>query len=165
MVRMTVAHVGVDRSTNTPVVVLKEAGGPRTLQIWIGAPEANAIAQEIRGEKPARPMTHDLLAHILAGLGGSLERAAITGLKDNTYFAHLLVLRDGQAFEVDARPSDSIALALRAEAPIVVAEELLGEAPGGGEAEPEPPPREGNPEALRKFLSKLDPEDLGRFHP
>lgn len=156
------AHVGVDRATNTPVVSLKETGGDRTLQIFIGAPEANAIAAEIRGDKPARPMTHDLLAQILAGLGGTLQRAAIVGLKDNTYFAQLLVIRDHQAFEVDARPSDSIALALRADAPIMVAEDLLGGSDGSGPAEPPP---EGDPEALRRFLAKLDPEDLGRFHP
>ena len=162
MVRMSVAHVGLDRATNTPVVILKEAGGDRTLQIWIGAPEANAIALELRGEKPERPMTHDLLAQILGGLGATLERATIVGLKANTYLAELLVRRVDRHFEVDARPSDSIALALRAAAPIYVAEELLN---GGGPAEEPPLPEGGDPEALRRFLARLDPEDLGRFLP
>jgi hypothetical protein len=163
MVRVTVAHLGLDRLTNTPVVVLKEDGGDRTLQIWIGAPEANAIALELRGERPARPMTHDLLKQIVQGLGGSLRRVTITGLKDNTYFAELLVFREEHPFEVDARPSDSIALALRFEAPIFVAEELFrSDGEGPPDAGPSP---EGDPEALKRFLSKLDPEDLGRFHP
>ncbi len=159
---MAVAHVGLDRATNTPVVILKEAAGERTLQIWIGAPEANAIALELRHEKPERPMTHDLLAQILSGLGATLERASIVGLKANTYIAELLVRRADRHFEVDARPSDSIALALRAEAPIFVAEELMN---GGGPGEDPGPPESGDPEALRRFLSKLDPEDLGRFLP
>lgn len=162
MVRMAVAHVGLDRATNTPVVILREEGGERTLQIWIGAPEASAIALELRGEKPERPMTHDLLAQILTGLGATLERASIVGLKSNTYFAELLVRRADRHFEVDARPSDSIALALRAEAPIFVDPDLLAGGPPGAEA---PPPEGGDPEALRRFLSRLDPEDLGRFHP
>ncbi len=159
---MGVAHVGLDRATNTPVVILKEAAGERTLQIWIGAPEANAIALELRGDKPERPMTHDLLAQILTGLGATLERASIVGLKTSTYIAELLVRRGDRHFEVDARPSDSIALALRAGAPIFVAADLIN---GDGPADDGPPPEGGDPEALRRFLSRLDPEDLGRFHP
>ncbi len=162
MVRMAVAHVGLDRATNTPVVILKEAAGERTLQIWIGAPEANAIALELRGEKPERPMTHDLLAQILTGLGATLERASIVVLKTNTYMAELLVRRADRHFEIDARPSDSIALALRAGAPIFVAEDLIN---GGGPADEGPQPEGGDPDALRRFLARLDPEDLGRFHP
>ncbi|MBL8987100.1 MAG: bifunctional nuclease family protein [Gemmatimonadetes bacterium] len=164
MVRVTVAHLGLDRMTNTPVVVLKEDGGDRTLQIWIGAPEANAIALELRGEKPARPMTHDLLKSMVQGLGGTLRRVTITGLKDNTYFAELLVFRGEHPFEIDARPSDSIALALRFDAPIFVAEDLFrtdDDGPSGSAAGPD----QADPDALKRFLSKLDPEDLGRFQP
>jgi bifunctional DNase/RNase len=159
---MTVAHLGLDRSTNTPVVILREEGGERTLPIWIGAPEANAIAMELRGEKPARPMTHDLLKQVLLGLGGELRRVAITELRENTYVAELLVFRGGQIFEVDARPSDSIALALRTEAPIFVNEDLLDRNGQGG---PPSEPSEGDPQALKRFLAKLDPQDLGRFQP
>ena len=90
---MTVAHLGVERSTNTPVVVLHEVGGSRSLQIWIGASEANAIAVELRGEHPSRPMTHDLLKQLLRGLGGELRRVSVTALRDNTYYAELLVAR------------------------------------------------------------------------
>jgi hypothetical protein len=163
MVRMTVAHLGLDRSTSTPVVILREEGGERTLPIWIGAPEANAIAMELRGEKPARPMTHDLLKQLLVGLGGELRRVTITQLRDNTYLAELLVYRGEQIFELDARPSDSIALALRTHAPIFVNEELLDRsAPDGPDAAP---PDADPQDALRRFLSKLDPQDLGRFQP
>jgi bifunctional DNase/RNase len=164
MVRMTVAHLGLDRTTNTPVVVLQEDGGERTLQIWIGAPEANAIALELRGEKPVRPMTHDLMKQVLEGLGGVLNRVTITGLRDNTYFAELLVTRGDHAFEIDARPSDSIALALRFQSPIFVHEDLL-RGDGDGQAEPPTAPDQSDAEALKRFLSKLDPEDLGRFQP
>ena len=159
MVRMTVAHLGLDRSTNTPVVVLKELAGERTLRIFIGTPEASAIALELGGESPARPMTHDLLKHLLVGLGGALRRVAITGLRDNTYFAELLVYRGEQAIEIDSRPSDAIALALRTDAPIFVSEEVID----GGGGPSDGPPTESSADQLKKFLSKLDPQDLGRF--
>ncbi len=162
MVRMTVAHLGLDRSANTPVVVLREPAGDRTLRIWIGAAEAAAIALEMRGDSPPRPMTHDLLKHVLVGLGGELRRVTITGVRDNTYFAELLVYRGEQILEIDSRPSDGIALALRTDAPIFVREELLdGDAPEPGVV----PPTESSAEQLKKFLAKLDPQDLGRFQP
>ena len=162
MVRVEVAHLGLDRSTNTPVVVLKEHSGDRMLRIFIGAPEAAAIALEMRGESPPRPMTHDLLKHLLAAFGGALRRVTITGLKDNTYFAELLVYRGEQIFEIDARPSDGIALALRTDAPIFVSEDVLeGDSPEPGAV----PSTESSADQLKKFLSKLDPQDLGRFQP
>lgn len=162
MVRMRVAHLGLDRSTNTPVVILQEEGGERTLPIWIGAPEANAIALEMQGAKPERPLTHDLMKHLVTGLGGELRRVVISGLRENTYLAELLIYRGGDVFEVDARPSDSIALALRMHAPIYSNEELLQNGEDGGGAAPEAP---ADPDALKKFLEKLDPQDLGRFQP
>src|SRR6185503_3840218 len=125
MVRMKVAHLGLDRNSNTPVVVLKEDDGERTLPIWIGAPEANAIALELQGVKPERPLSHDLMKLLLTGLGGELRRVVISGLRENTYVAELLIYRGGEVFEVDARPSDSIALALRMHAPIYSNEDLL----------------------------------------
>jgi uncharacterized protein len=162
MVRMRVAHLGLDRSTNTPVVILQEEGGERTLPIWIGAPEANAIALEMQGAKPERPLTHDLMKHLVTGLGGELRRVVISGLRENTYLAELLIYRGGDVFEVDARPSDSIALALRMHAPIYSNEDLLQNGEDGGGTAPEAP---SDPDALKKFLEKLDPQDLGRFQP
>lgn len=164
MVRMSVAQLGLDRTSNTPVVILREEGGARTLQIWIGAPEANAIALELRGEHPPRPMTHDLIKNMVVGLGGELRRVTITGLKENTYFAEILVYRGQEPCQIDARPSDSIAIALRFQAPIYVNEELLR--PDGDGTPPErPEPPEPPADALKRFLSQLDPEDLGRFQP
>lgn len=162
MVRVRVAHLGLDRTSNTPVVVLKEEEGERTLPIWIGAPEANAIALELQGVKPERPLTHDLMRLLVAGLGGELRRVVISGLRENTYVAELLIYRGGEVFEVDARPSDSIALALRMHAPIYTIDDLLNRSATGGDPAPEPA---SDPEALKRFLSKLDPEDLGRFQP
>ena len=125
MIRMRVAHLGLDRASNTPVVVLQEEEGERTLPIWIGAPEANAIALELQGVKPERPLTHDLMKLLVAGLGGELRRVVISGLRENTYLAELLIYRGSEVFEVDARPSDSIALALRMHAPIFSNDDLL----------------------------------------
>jgi uncharacterized protein len=162
MVRMRVAHLGLDRSTNTPVVILQEEEGERTLPIWIGASEANAIALELQGVRPERPLTHDLMKLLVAGLGGELRRVVIASLRENTYLAQLLIYRGGEVFEVDARPSDSIALALRMNSPIFLNEELLERGNGGGMTPPEPAT---DPEALKRFLEKLDPQDLGRFQP
>jgi bifunctional DNase/RNase len=163
MVRMRVAHLGLDRSTNTPVVVLQEEEGERTLPIWIGASEANAIALELQGVKPERPLTHDLMKHLVAGLGGELRRVVISGIRENTYLAELLIYRAGEVFEVDARPSDSIALALRMHAPIFSNDELLDRSGDGPDtSSPEP---SSDPDALKRFLEKLDPQDLGRFQP
>jgi bifunctional DNase/RNase len=162
MIRMTVAQLGVDRATNNPVVILREVGGERVLPIWIGSSEANAIAVELQGARPQRPLTHDLLKHILTGLGGELRRVHISALRDDTYFAELMIMRGEQPFQVDARPSDSIALALRCNAPIFTAEELLersSEASSSGA--PSEPGQD--PDALRRYLEKLDPQDFGRF--
>jgi bifunctional DNase/RNase len=161
MVRVRVAHLGLDRTTNTPVVILQEDEGTRTLPIWIGASEANAIALELQGVKPERPLTHDLMKLLVAGLGGELRRVVIASLRENTYLAQLLIYRGGDVFEVDARPSDSIALALRMHAPIFLNEELLER----GEASAAPPEPSSDPDTLKRFLEKLDPQDLGRFQP
>ena len=163
MIRMTIAHLGLDRATNTPVVILKEEGGERTLPIWIGAAEANAIAMELRGEKPQRPLTHDLMKQVLVGLGGELKRVLITSLRENTYLAELLIYHGEQFFEVDARPSDSIALALRVQAPIFANEDLLDRSGDNSDDKTDEP--SADPDALKRFLSKLDPQDLGKFNP
>jgi len=158
---MSVAHLGLDRSTNSPVVVLREVGGERTLPIWIGTNEANAIAMELQGVRPERPMTHDLLKHLIGGLGGELRRVHITDLREDTYFAELLIVRGEAVVQVDARPSDSIALALRCNAPIFTTDALL-DRPATPTAAPE---QTTDPDALRRYLEKLDPQDFGRFQP
>lgn len=163
MIEMRVAHLGIDRSTNTPVVILREVDGERALPILIGAPEATAIAMVMQGQRPPRPLTHDLLKQVMRGLGGELRRVVITDLRDNTYFAVLFIYRDDHVFQVDARPSDSIALALRLEAPIFTDESVLEVA--GKSSDLLQVDVEDAAENLRQYLRRLDPQDFGRFNP
>lgn len=164
MIEVTVAHLGLDRTTNTPVVILREKDGTRVLPIWIGAAEASSIAMELQGFKAQRPLTHDLMKQLIVGLGGELRRVVITAVKENTYFAELFIRREDHVFQVDARPSDSIALALRLHAQIFTSDELLEQSG----LEVEEPDRTGpglDAEALKKYLENLDPEDFGKFNP
>ncbi|HEU4570614.1 MAG TPA: bifunctional nuclease family protein [Gemmatimonadales bacterium] len=165
MIEVTVAHLGLDRTTNAPVVILREKGGARILPIWIGPAEAGAIAMELQGMKAPRPMTHDLLKQVVLGCGAALHRVVIASVRDNTYFAELHLRRPGEdPVLVDARPSDSIALALRLHAPIFAAETLLRDAEGEPGAPPTPEPGI-DVEQLKRHLETLDPEDFGRFTP
>jgi uncharacterized protein len=167
MIEVVVTHLGLDRTTNTPVVILREKEGTRVIPIWIGPAEASAIAMEMQGVKAQRPQTHDLLKLILLGLGGELRRVVISAVKANTYFAELLIHREDHVFQVDARPSDSIALALRVQAPIFTSEELLDQS-GLETDEPSPDPA---PESdllkqhLKEYLERMDPQDFGKFNP
>ena len=162
MVRVTVARLAIDRSTNTPVVFLREAVGTRGVGIWIGAPEANAIALVLQDQEPPRPMTHDLLRTVVEAAGCRVTRVTVTGVVDGTYLAEVeLAHADGRTDHLDARPSDAIALALRTGADILAAESILSaEGAAPGEA-PEPL----SAEALRQHLKRLGPEDFGRFVP
>lgn len=163
LVEVTVAHLGLDRTTNTPVVILREKDGTRVLPIWIGPAEASAIAMELQSLKPPRPMTHDLLRQVIAGLGAGLRRVLISGLKDKTYYAELLLAREDHLFQFDARPSDSIALALRFHAPIFTDAGLLDQTTiDSAEASPDPALEA---EKLKQYLERMDPQDFGRFNP
>jgi len=126
MLKATVENLGVDPNTGGVVVLLRAENG-KLLPIWIGALEGQNIAIALSGEKPPRPLTPDLLLSVLEVLGGKLERVEITELKDNTFYARLIINARGMEYEIDARPSDAIALALRAGAPILVDEGLLEE--------------------------------------
>ena len=168
MIEVRVAHLGLDRTTNTPVVILQERDGERVLPIWIGPAEASAIAMELAGVKFSRPLTHDLLKQVIVGLGADLRKVIITQVKDNTYFAELHIYRGDAVIQIDARPSDSIAVALRLKTPIFTSETLLehtaidtGDAPGAG-ATPTP---QLDADALKSYLQNLDPEDFGKFTP
>ena len=128
LIQMEVSKIRIDERRGEQVIVLKERGGTRVLPIIIGISEVTAIKMKISGIQPPRPLTHDLLKETIAQLGATLERIIITKLEFNTFFATLaLRTREGQAREVDARPSDSIAVALRADAPIFVAEDVLNQ--------------------------------------
>jgi len=174
VIQVRVAHLGLDRTTNTPVVILQEQEGERVLPIWIGPAEASAIAMELAGVKFARPLTHDLLKQVILGLGADLRKVIITQVKDNTYYAELHIYRGDAVIQIDARPSDSIAVALRLKAPIFTSENLLGltsvETGEGGEAGAGgpgglAPGQTLDPDALKTYLQNLDPEDFGKFTP
>ena len=171
MIEVTVRSLAFDRTSNTPVVILEEADSGRILPIWIGPGEASAIAMQMGGIGFQRPLTHDLLVSVVGGMGGTLKRVLITRVEDSTYFAQLIIDRDGETISVDARPSDSIAVALRVKARIFAADTLLAkdtlvvqvaDAEEGGEAAGrDEDPMSG--EALEEHLRGLRPEDLGRF--
>ena len=128
LVQMEVSKIRIDERRGEQVVVLKERGGNRFLPIIIGISEVTAIKMKISGIQPPRPLTHDLLKDTNTQLGATLQRIVITKLEFNTFFATLILqTRDGQLHEVDARPSDSIAVALRSDAPIFVAEDVLNQ--------------------------------------
>jgi uncharacterized protein len=179
MIEVKVQSLGLDRTSNTPVVILQEKDGSRVLPIWIGPGEASAIAMELAGMKFSRPLTHDLFASVIRGMGGALLRVMITRVIENTYYAELIVQRGGEMISIDARPSDSIAIALRMEASIYTSEELLETTAieiadatstpedfvGQSGAEGEEDVGGLSPEELREYLRRMNPEDFGRFNP
>jgi bifunctional DNase/RNase len=159
---VNVARLAIDRTTNTPVVFLRESVGTRGVGIWIGAPEANAIALMLQNQSAPRPMSHDLMRAAIEALGGRVDQVAVTAVRDGTYLAEVRVVRtDGSLAVLDSRPSDAIALALRTGATIVAAESLLSEEGAARTDAPEPL----SAEALREHLKRLGPEDFGRFLP
>src|SRR5215216_61039 len=127
MIEVVVSRLGLDSSTQSYVVILQEKGGTRLLPIWIGQPEAESIVMQMKNVRRERPLTHDLCKHLILGLGGSLRRVQITKVQKNTYYAELHIQQRGSAdvVSIDARPSDSIAIALRLAAPIYAQESLL----------------------------------------
>lgn len=160
MLDLEVVGVRVEMPSNNPIVLLREPSSGRYLPIWVGAVEATAIAYAQQGVVPPRPLTHDLMRDMLASLGAELSEVRITALQDGVFYA-LLVF--GNGVEVSARPSDAIALALRAGAPIRGAVEVLDEA--GIEIPDEPAeaavPDEDAVEEFRAFLDQISPEDFG----
>ena len=150
---LALVGVRVELPNNQPIVLLKEVEGDRYLPIWIGAVEATAIAFAQQGIEPARPMTHDLLKDALEATGAQLTQIRITELRDAIYYA-VLVFADG--VEVSARPSDAVALAIRASVPIFAAEAVLEEAGIAVEEEEQ----EDEVERFREFLDNISPEDF-----
>ena len=152
MRELSVVGVRVELPSNQPIVLLREVEGDRYLPIWIGAVEATAIAYEQQGVKPLRPLTHDLLRDILAALKTPLRAVEIMEMKENIFYAELIL---GEGVRVSARPSDSIALALRVGAPIRCSEQVLTEA---GIVIPDE--QEDEVEKFREFLEQVRPEDF-----
>jgi hypothetical protein len=156
-VEMVIKGLMVDPITNMPIVLLHDREGARVLPIWIGVFEANAIALQIENQATPRPMTHDLLRNVITDLRAAVDRVVVTELKDNTFYAAIYLQVGEDLVAVDARPSDAIALALRAKAPIFVEDTVLEGAKTLDTPEP------GDTDQLQRWLESIDPEDLGKY--
>ena len=149
MYEMVIYGVSFDLVGKQPIVLLKTADGNKFLPIWIGHPEAAAILMKLQGASSPRPMTHDLLTEMIDQLDGQVVRITVTELKESTFYASITLQQNGSELEIDSRPSDAIALAVRAEAPIFVADEVIDESAIEFEGE------EISDEALEKEVTKF----------
>jgi bifunctional DNase/RNase len=155
LIELELVGVRVELPHNQPIVLLKEQTGYRFLPIWIGAPEATSIAFALQGVAMPRPLTHDLLRNVLADLAIGVERIVVTELRDGTFYAEIELVHDGRTVKVSSRPSDAIALAVRATVPIFADEAVLAEA--GIEIEDED---EQEVERFKQFIDSISPEDF-----
>jgi hypothetical protein len=169
MIETVVESIRVSLVSNHRVVILKEVEGERHLPIWIGQFEAEAIAMELQGVTSSRPLTHDLIKTIILEMGGQVSRILVTDLNRDVFYARIVVDVSGRALEIDSRPSDAIALAVRVKAPILVEDEVMARAGIvlGEEGEPKPAPGAEQTEAsderlaiFRDFVNSLDLDDL-----
>ena len=158
MQRMSIYGVSFDMVGKQPIVLLKTADGNKFLPIWIGHPEAAAILMKLQGAATPRPMTHDLFTDILSQLEARVVKIAVTELRENTFYALITVAVDGTEIEIDSRPSDAIALAVRSDAPIYAAEAVIEES--AIEFEQEDVDQEEVVEEFKKFLDEVKPEDF-----
>jgi bifunctional DNase/RNase len=158
MQQMQIYGVSFDMVGKQPIVLLKTVDGNRFLPIWIGHPEAAAILMKLQGAQTPRPMTHDLLNDLLENLEAKCERVSVTELRDNTFYASITISVNGSEIEIDSRPSDAIALAVRCQAPIFAAEEVIDES--SIEFEHEVEDQEEVVERFKDFLDEVSPEDF-----
>lgn len=156
LIEMFIKGLMIDPVTNMPIVILRDEAGERTLPIWVGPIEANAIALQVENVEPPRPMTHDLLRSVMGDLGASLTRVVISDLREGTFYAYLQLLRGDETLFVDARPSDAIALSLRTKAPVFVDTSVMDRA-----RSVDITTEEADSERLQKWLESLDPDELG----
>ncbi len=164
MLEVKLEGLALDMTTNTPVVILSPTGLNKVLPIWIGHAEAWAIAMELSGVGAKRPLTHDLLRRVIESLDAKVEKIEITELKEQTFFAVITLRQNGELVTIDARPSDSIALALKTGAAIFVNEELFNVKPPELTEDPDQAPRmPTDPESLRERLKRINPEDFGKY--
>ena len=160
--KVSIAGLTMDPASNTPIIILKSEENDQAIPIWIGLLEATSIASALQNIKYERPMTHDLFKNFTERLGISITKIEVCDLKDNTFFAKIYFISKDGNFEMDARPSDAIALALRYEAPIFVADEVMQKSKmADGEAEILDTSEEGKKWA--DYLENLSPEDFGKF--
>ena len=157
LVPMSIKGLMLDPVSNSPIVVLKDEEDKFFLPIWVGIFEANAIALQLEKITTPRPMTHDLLRNMINELDARVTRVVINDLRDSTFFAQIRLIIGDKTLELDARPSDAIALALRADAPIYVAQSVLEQ------AQTISPDSDDQDEKMKKWFEQLDTEDLGKY--
>jgi bifunctional DNase/RNase len=157
-IEMKIKGLMIDPITNMPIVILKNVSGESVLPIWVGIFEANAIALQVENITTPRPMTHDLIKSILDDLGATLQKIVICELKDSTFYANLFINRNGETVKIDSRPSDAIALALRADASIFVEESVVEQAKSIDLTNDT-----GETVRLKKLLENLSGDDLGQY--
>jgi uncharacterized protein len=159
MLEMKVRGLTLDPLSNMALVILRDLEGNRALPIWVGIPEANAIALEIEQVPTPRPMTHDLIKNILEGINASVTRVVVNDLRDSTFYATISLSLQGKEFHIDSRPSDAIAVALRVQAPIYVTLDVIERA---GSTDVGAQNASEDPERLKEWLENLKPEDFGQ---
>ena len=157
-VEMRIKGLMLDPITNMPIVILSDLDGQRILPIWVGFFEANAIALQMENVTTPRPMTHDLLKSVIAGLNANVKKIVVNNLCDNTFYALVFIESDGEVVAIDSRPSDAIALALRMKSPIFVDEEVINKAKSLDGARDL-----ADSESLQRWLENLRPDELGKY--
>jgi bifunctional DNase/RNase len=158
--RMSIYGINLDLFSSSPIVILKVEDENRYLPIWIGQPEARSILMKLQNQEFSRPLTHDLAVNLVAELGGSMEKVTVTELRDSTFFAVISVEIDGRTVEIDSRPSDAIALAVRAGAEIFAADEVIEEAAVVFEEAMEETPEDEVVDKFKDWMKNVSPEDF-----
>ena len=158
--RMSIYGINLDLFSSSQIVILKVEDENRYLPIWIGQPEARSILMKLQNQEFSRPLTHDLAVNLVSELGGSMEKVTVTELRDSTFFAVISVEIDGRTVEIDSRPSDAIALAVRAGAEIFAADEVIQEAAVIFEEAMEEAPEEEVVDKFKDWMNRVSPEDF-----
>jgi uncharacterized protein len=158
--RMSIYGINLDLFSSSPIVILKVEDENRYLPIWIGQAEARSILMKLQDQSFSRPLTHDLAVNMVSELGGSMERVTVTALRDSTFFATILLNIDGRSVEVDSRPSDAIALAVRSGAEIFASDDVIEEAAVVFEEAMEEAPEEEVVDKFKDWMNRVSPEDF-----
>jgi bifunctional DNase/RNase len=158
--RMSIYGINLDLFSSSPIVILKVEDENRYLPIWIGQPEARSILMKLQNQEFSRPLTHDLAVNLVSELGGSMQRVTVTELRDSTFFAVISVEVEGRTIEIDSRPSDAIALAVRAGAEIFAADDVIEEAAVVFEEAMEETPEEEVVDKFKDWMKNVSPEDF-----
>ena len=158
--RMSIYGINLDLFSSSPIVILKVEDENRYLPIWIGQPEARSILMKLQNQEFSRPLTHDLAVNLVSELGGSMEKVTVTELRDSTFFAVISVEVDGRTVEIDSRPSDAIALAVRAGAEIFAADDVIEEAAVVFEEAMEEAPEDEVVDKFKDWMNRVSPEDF-----